>query len=1208
LRPSEAEFPRVPGLALPLALLARGGFADVYLASLPSGAEAVLKVAHALYDPRFGHEAEALRRVGAPWVPKLLGEGVTSTGHPYVILERIAGRPLSEILAERVSLPLDEARPLFAALCRAVERVHAAGLVHRDLKPANVMVTPDGRVVLLDLGIAADAVSGRQGVTAEADRLGTPEYMAPEQCRGEPARGPATDLYSLGVLLFQVLCGRPPFVGEAATVLAAHAFHRPPRASDWVALPAAVDDVLLRCLAKEPSLRYSRAGEVASALELAARRTVVSPLAPAPLPRSRAASRRQRVVLLGLDVKGPVPPVLSELAQEGGTVAVLNRCQCVAAFVRDTEAQGLRAALRAAARVEASCATRVIHVAELRLLPSDKGLHLFGDALKHREAYWPRTDEAAVLMTPQAALLLEDRVQPAGQPGFFRLAGSDATLRGGTDRLNAPGREALLGELVDEARLVATARKPALGVLVGEVGLGKTYVLEVLAGRLERDLGFRVVSLCHGGSGPDGGRSGASALAQAMGVDEALGPQGVTFALRQLASAEPVAVLGDDAHWLDDATLEVLAPLLGDEGSCAVYVCLAMRPPLSSLPGAGRGLTPAAIRSLEPLADDAARELLLYALGAIGPLEYVPESVVGALLELGQGVPLFLCELVRALSATGALKPLADGTGVSLAAEDLVFLTETPLGERLARRILAQLSPGLHAFTTLCAVLGSELDPDEIEALERRLDVRGLSELTEVDAGTGLARLADHGLLRPTGQGRYTFRHRLVREALEALCPPPRRRVLHQEVYQLVRASGVGALRVARHAAGAGLGAEAARLYLQVGDEARGRHAALEGEMAYTAALSLGGDDPELAGRALEGRGRMRYRLGRQRESLADLERARRHVDAAEDPLRSAELLLAEAMVLDWCQDWPEAEARVARAGALLSDATPPRLWVHVHLARGRAALRREDVAGATALLRTAASLAEQAKDTDARIMALLLLAPALVYAGQAEEAEALFAQVIDLCEREDDRLHLAVAFCNRQLLWMHRHEPAHAKEDLERAVVLARETGHADMERGPSHNLAELLYFEGRTREALPLARRAYELQLRFHAQAAPEDALLLARILAARGEHEDAKAMAAWLRARCDETTLAPYLRVLLEMVELIVSDSAEEAWSALIVRARHHAVGDERLEVLCAAADWARQHHARELSQRILTEARELAASSPVWLARIHDLALV
>jgi hypothetical protein len=264
---------------------ARGGFGAVYRARHEGdGRTAAVKVLLPFLlgsedaRERFAREISVLRRIEHPNVVRLLDAGTLADGRPYYVMEWVDGPTLDRRIGS-TGLPLDEATRIMEGLCAGLAAVHAAGLLHRDLKAQNVLLAPGAApasVRLCDFGIAKllddEALSAQ--LTASGLRVGTPSAMAPEQITGA-AIGPATDVYGLGVLLFQMLTGRLPFEAETAVeVQTRHLDETPPLASQLVRLPAAVDDVITRCLEKQPARRFAGPRELAEALQAAARSAV----------------------------------------------------------------------------------------------------------------------------------------------------------------------------------------------------------------------------------------------------------------------------------------------------------------------------------------------------------------------------------------------------------------------------------------------------------------------------------------------------------------------------------------------------------------------------------------------------------------------------------------------------------------------------------------------------------------------------------------------------------------------------------------------------------------------------------------------------------------------------------------------------------------------------------------------------------------------
>lgn len=250
--------------------LGQGGMGAVYQARDAHGQPVVLKVPFdtLLDDPgtaaRYERELEIARTLDHPQIQRLLAAGRTAqasdgapAGTPYEVLEWIDGSLLRNHLYEGRPLGVDEARAIAVQLCAALEYCHGRGIVHRDLKPDNVMITAQGEVKLMDFG-AALLEGGRKITTSSlSPALGTPDYMSPEQVQGQ--RGDArSDVYALGVMLYEMLSGAPPFRGDNALAVMAQHVQAPPaplrRRNRQV--PPALEAVVAKALRKDPAQRY----------------------------------------------------------------------------------------------------------------------------------------------------------------------------------------------------------------------------------------------------------------------------------------------------------------------------------------------------------------------------------------------------------------------------------------------------------------------------------------------------------------------------------------------------------------------------------------------------------------------------------------------------------------------------------------------------------------------------------------------------------------------------------------------------------------------------------------------------------------------------------------------------------------------------------------------------------------------------------------
>ncbi|MGW5105879.1 protein kinase domain-containing protein [Nocardia sp. NPDC004123] len=300
-------------------LIGRGGMGQVWLAEdTHLEREVALKLLPAElatdqdYRRRFEREARLAARLRGPHVVPIHAFGELD-GRLYIDMELIEGADLSKTLREAGALPPDRAVDLIIQIAEALDIAHRAGLVHRDVKPSNVLTLPNGFAYLIDFGIARGV--GQATITSTGVAVGTWAYMAPERYSGtEDLR---SDVYSLACLLYEILVGAKPFTqADPVQQMAAHLTTDPPRASDHNSLiPAALDAVIARGLAKDPDRRFQSAGALAAAARAAldsrpAPRTGPAPPtakwdSPEPFPSYGAAGGRQYPTPPGAPTSSP---------------------------------------------------------------------------------------------------------------------------------------------------------------------------------------------------------------------------------------------------------------------------------------------------------------------------------------------------------------------------------------------------------------------------------------------------------------------------------------------------------------------------------------------------------------------------------------------------------------------------------------------------------------------------------------------------------------------------------------------------------------------------------------------------------------------------------------------------------------------------------------------------------------------------------------
>ncbi len=218
------------------------------------------------FRQRFIREAQAAGLLTHPGIVTVFDAGVDeASGLSFIAMEYVEGKSLKELLKSGHMFTYSEVARVGAALASALDYAHAKGVIHRDIKPANILITTQGAIKITDFGVARLESSN---LTAEGQFIGTPNYMSPEQVTGTPVDG-RSDLFSLGVVVFELLTGSRPFGGNSLTEVSYKIVHEAPPIPSHVrpALPPAFNPILLKLLEKDPSRRYQKGADVARALD-----------------------------------------------------------------------------------------------------------------------------------------------------------------------------------------------------------------------------------------------------------------------------------------------------------------------------------------------------------------------------------------------------------------------------------------------------------------------------------------------------------------------------------------------------------------------------------------------------------------------------------------------------------------------------------------------------------------------------------------------------------------------------------------------------------------------------------------------------------------------------------------------------------------------------------------------------------------------------
>lgn len=258
--------------------LAIGTFGSIYRASNAAGEQVAVKLMHRELAAdrnlveRFRQEGSVMKQLSSAHIVRTYDYG-EHTGLPYIVMELLSGETVLDRLRINRPLPWHQAFAIGAGVCEALEVAHTVGVIHRDLKPGNIFVATGESVKVLDFGIAKilsnSSVGDPKELTIMGTAVGTIEYMAPEQLMGGRADA-RTDIYTLGVVLYEMVVGRRPYNAAGLELLTEQLTALPPKPSErHPGLPPVVDDVLMRCLAADVDDRYQNAREMRAALDAA---------------------------------------------------------------------------------------------------------------------------------------------------------------------------------------------------------------------------------------------------------------------------------------------------------------------------------------------------------------------------------------------------------------------------------------------------------------------------------------------------------------------------------------------------------------------------------------------------------------------------------------------------------------------------------------------------------------------------------------------------------------------------------------------------------------------------------------------------------------------------------------------------------------------------------------------------------------------------
>lgn len=1209
--------PSIPGYS-EWAVIGIGGFSAVYRARSESTDEEVaVKVVRPAFAGRFENECRALRALTGPFVPALLDAGVASTGEPYLVQRLLRGATLAVRLACEPLLPKSRAcRQLMVSLARAIDAVHAAGFVHRDLKPENVIVLDD-HASIIDFGLAQPSEGHGskcvEGHTRTGAAVGSVVYMSPEQSRGRFV-GREADLYAFGVLLFEMLAGRPPFWGNVAAIERGHFLLRPPALAHELAVSAQLDTVMHRCLAKRPEDRYP-SGQAMVAAVIDALRSSAEPGSSkmSAVALGDVAASQAAMAVLFLDSPLEISEVERECARSGAVLVRVHRSGYIVAFPRSaTIGAGVLDALAFLGAIsEIACA--VVHVAEVKVRWRAGRARVRGSAVDQPDTWMLQRRHHGQTLATAAAVPFIPKTNIVEEPGRgeVRLVLRPEVRAPDPNSVALRGREEELQRTLAEMRRCLESNATAVTMVVGERGGGKTRFIQCVASVARTLSAVNVVEI-GGGSDSDIYSAFLHALGQELTTepegphspteDRARRARAVSDALAHAVRQAPCVLLIDDA---DMVALEVVDGIRAfiESARSGLWLCIAGGEATSTqwrLASLGRAVASVRLRSL----DEAECRSLLEEL--LAPVEHLPHQVFQRIHEFSAGGPQTIVSVAQRLWDAGAVRRR---TGTRS-----WYVTEDSLQAVLRRGApVRQHDSEVHGWpkelvraaeiAALLETLPNALDFDAVvSALPERF---GLNRL---DSRELLWQLVERGILVQDDPGSFRFRRSAHRMEIERCVLDDRARLIYAVAWAQFedRADVSSALR-ARYAAGCGQREISATLYVQAAERSLHEARYADAEAQFTAAIGQAEDSSHsLMLRALRGRGRARYAIERPQDALDDLDDAARLARVAGDDCALADIYLDEAEVLDWLMRVEESARAAQEAAAISARIDDSRLRGRVQAAEGRSLLRRGDTGEGISRLRAACSTAAISGDRETQIVCYVMLGPALVFADEVAAAEEAFEKAIQLCLQTNDRFHLGSAHGNRVLLWTRLREHARAIEDVEAALAVARELGLSFLEYSGLHNLAELLFWKGHAKLALERALAAYHLDGRVRPDPSPDSSLLVARIHLSEGRRDEAQAVLAAAMRQCGWERFAPVHRVLARHVTLCTSDVVrDQQWIELGDLAARTLPVDEHLEVLHGIVSELIDRGNLGLAESFLAEAETRTANEPAW--RPQTLAL-
>ncbi len=1035
-------------------ILGAGGMGVVYEAVGEDGRSVAVKLLNTR-DPEFARrfEREAKIRIESKHVVRVEGSGTDEHGVPYIVFELLEGQSITEVVDAGPAPPARVVDIGLQALL-GLSAVHAAGIIHRDIKPANLFLTGEDTLKLLDFGIAMVAQATTK-ITQSGGVIGTPAYLSPEQAFGSADIDESTDLWSLGVVLYELLAGGTPFARDTAiaTLLAIVREPHLPLRERAPETPVELAAVVERALEKEPSKRWRSAGDFIAALEKVdpTNRGASRIVAPG---RTIAADEQRVVAVLLVEGLRDAEVMRAAVEVRGGAFVPLVGQRALGLFGGE-KWEGDELGRAVAAALEARSVAESAAVASGRATRSGGGIS--GDALSIAEAGCAHR-LAGIAIDAASARSFDGihRITPVSDRIFELFAGKDPSL---SNTFRSLASTPLLGREVELAQMQA-ARDRAFGggsaalLTIGPPGIGKSRLLlemdrlvhergarsfvgrgepvkrdvsfsllaSMLGSTVDPDLSQRakrhaIVQLVRGAVDRDGEVEGtatfisellevevdATVELEAARRDPRLMADRLRLALLDLmagvARERPLILLADDLQWADDDSLDLLESLFDEiDGSILLFgtarsELMERRP--AFMRGRGllepRGLLPADVARL-------ARALT----GRAASTE-----VIDAIAERTEGNPLFVEQILLALEEQGAGDP--DRLPLPLTVEAAIQSRLDHLPSR-EKNLLKRASIFARPFSL-----------DEIDHL-----------VTE-DAKLILASLVRRALLAVRSRGervrRYRFSSSLVQDVAYRMLGEELRRDLHRTAAEHLSTEETSDPEdMGRHWELGGEAAQAAECFAMATSVAARRGDNQSVLRCAERACSLGAPSGRLFAVHLA-RSEALFFLGRKGEQRQALEAA---LDLATS---DAERAAARAELGWWLANSRESER-------------------------------------ATALLEEAVREAEAAGDADVRVRALGRLVVAQIYAGHLDRAEAALVDAEQVPQPSP---------ASRAMLAGWRGQLASAKGDpgarsvaFQEAAARYEEVGDVRRTAGAKTNLADAWNRVGAYAEAEDALRRA--------------------------------------------------------------------------------------------------------------------------------------